>query len=40
MRAIALVVKLPGVRSNCEIWKRDIHGYTRYKFVVVFVVVV
>ena len=38
MRAIAPVVKLSGVRSSCEIWKRDVHGYVRYKFVVVVVV--
>jgi hypothetical protein len=35
VRAIAPVVKLSGVRSSCEIWKRDVHGYVRYKFVVV-----
>jgi hypothetical protein len=40
MRAISSVAKLSGVRSNCEIWKSDVHGYMKYKFVVVVVVVV
>lgn len=36
MRAIASVVKLSGVRRNCKIWRRDVHGYMRCRFVVVF----
>jgi len=40
MRVIVSVVKLSGVRSNCDVWKRDVHGYVMYKFVDVVVAVV
>jgi hypothetical protein len=40
MRAIVSVVKLSGVRSNCDVWERNVHGYVRYKFVVFVVIVV